>query len=255
MVDQSCVTTDLEKAARIMASANRIAALTGAGVSAESGVPTFRGAGGLWKNFRAEEVATPEAFAHDPKLVWEFYNDRRNRLTTVRPNPAHLALAELETLADQFVLITQNVDGLHRAAGSRRVLEIHGNIWTVRCTKCGRQWDKTGEPLDELPKCEECAGLLRPGVVWFGESLPPELWQQAEHAVQECDCLLVVGTSAQVHPAAGLAWIARNAGAQIIEVNLEPTPASEITTIGLYGKAGEVLPKLVARREELRVDH
>ncbi len=247
--------TALETAARMLTPANSIAVLTGAGVSAESGLPTFRGAGGLWKNFRAEEVATPEAFASDPKLVWEFYNYRRELLTTVRPNPGHLALAELEAQTQRFTLVTQNVDCLHQQAGNRRVLEIHGNIWTVRCTKCGRQWDKTGERLPDLPNCEQCGGLLRPGVVWFGESLPPQVWQEAELAVRECDCLLVIGTSAQVHPAAGLAWIARESGAQVIEINLDPTPASEIAALGLYGPAGEILPQLVARREALRVDY
>jgi NAD-dependent deacetylase len=203
--------------------------------------------GGLWKNFRAEEVATPEAFQRDPALVWEFYNYRRNLLMTVEPNPAHHGLVELETLARRFTLITQNVDRLHQRAGSRRVLEVHGNLWEVRCTRCGRQFDKTGEQLPELPRCEECGGLLRPCVVWFGESLPQDVWAQAERSVAECDCLLVIGTSAQVHPAAGLAWTAAPAGAKVIEMNLEPTAAREVSTLGLYGPAGVVLPELVAR--------
>jgi NAD-dependent deacetylase len=241
---------DLDNAARMLASAKHITVLTGAGVSAESGVPTFRGAGGVWKNFRAEEVATPEAFRRDSALVWEFYNYRRELLTKVRPNAAHIALAKLESATGHFVLVTQNVDGLHQAAGSQRVLEIHGNIWAVQCTQCTRVWDTTGEPLSGSPHCGSCGGLLRPNVVWFGESLPHEIWQQAEHAARLCDCMLVVGTSAQVHPAASLAWIAQQAGAKVIEINLEPTPACEIATLGLYGKAGEILPKLVAQRGE-----
>jgi NAD-dependent deacetylase len=245
----------LEQAARVLAASGSIAALTGAGVSAESGVPTFRGDGGLWKNVRAEEVATPQAFQRDPRFVWEFYNSRREKLAAIRPNPAHIALAELESQVERFTLITQNVDRLHQQAGSARVLEVHGNIWTVRCTKCGREFDKTGERLAELPACEVCGGLLRPAVVWFHESLPPAIWAAAETAVRECDCLLVVGTSAEVHPAAGLAWTAQQAGAQVIEVNLEPTPAREIAAIGLYGPAGQVLPKLVARAAELRVPY
>jgi NAD-dependent deacetylase len=240
---------ELDSARAVVNTAESIAVLTGAGVSAESGVPTFRGAGGLWKNYRAEEVATPEAFQRDPLLVWEFYNYRRDLLTKVRPNAAHRALAELETRKDHFALITQNVDGLHQAGGSRRVLEIHGNIGVVRCTECARVWDKTGEQLPAMPRCELCNGLLRPNVVWFGESLPHELWQEAERAARRCDCMLVVGTSAQVHPAAGLAWIARQAGAQVLEINVEPAAAREIATLGLYGKAGEILPQLVVRPE------
>jgi NAD-dependent deacetylase len=241
----------LDKAAEIVRASGSIAVLTGAGVSAESGVPTFRGAGGLWKNYRAEQVATPEAFQRDPALVWEFYNYRRCLLTRVRPNAAHRALVEIESCADEFVLITQNVDGLHQIAGSRRVLEIHGNIGAVRCTQCAQVWNKMGQQLPALPRCEACGGLLRPNVVWFGESLPHELWQEAEGAARQCDCMLVVGTSAQVHPAASLAWIAQQAGAQVVEINVEPTPAREIATLGLYGKAGEILPELVARRDEL----
>ena len=155
-------------------------------------------------------------------------------------------------MAPRFALITQNVDRLHRKAGSRRVLEVHGNIWEVRCTGCGRTYDKTGETLPELPCCVECKGLLRPCVVWFGESLPLDVWAESERAVAECDCLLVIGTSAHVHPAAGLAWTAAQAGAKVIEINLEPTPAREITALGLYGPAGAILPELVARMKRLR---
>lgn len=241
---------DLDKAARMLASANSIAVLTGAGVSAESGVPTFRGAGGIWKNYRAEQVATPEAFQDDPRLVWEFYNYRRELLMNVRPNAAHLALAALESATRDFMLITQNVDGLHQSAGNRRVLEIHGNIWIVRCTRCGHVEERKGARLPALPSCGPCGGLLRPGVVWFGESLPTDRWQQAEDAARHCDCMVVVGTSAQVHPAASLAWFARDCGAHVIEINLEPTPAGEIASLCLYGRAGEIVPKLVARRAE-----
>jgi NAD-dependent deacetylase len=239
--------SELDRAAELLQSARSIAALTGAGVSAESGVPTFRGAGGLWKNFRPEEVATPQAFQRDPVLVWEFYNERRNLLTQVQPNAAHRALVELERRPARFTLITQNVDGLHQAAGSRRVLEIHGTIRAVRCTACGRVWERPSEQLAASPRCEGCGGLLRPNVVWFGESLPVDVWQAAERAASECDCMLVIGTSAQVHPAASLAWIARDAGANVIEINVEASAAREVATCGLYGKAGEILPQLMAR--------
>jgi NAD-dependent deacetylase len=200
-------------------------------------------------------LATPDAFARDPRLVWAFYNYRRELVAQARSNPAHLALAELEEQIQAFTLITQNVDGLHQQAGSRHVLEIHGNIWIVRCVACHRQWARTGERLPALPSCEGCGGLVRPGVVWFGESLPQEVWTKAERAARECDLFLIVGTSAQVHPAASLAWIARDRGAQVIEVNLEPTPATDVASVSLCGPAGIILPKLVARALELRVPY
>src|SRR5262245_59378851 len=198
---------DFDAAARALAAATSVTVLTGAGVSAESGVPTFRGAGGLWQNFRAQDLATPEAFERDPKRVWEFYNYRRNLLADVKPNPAHVALAELEKKTERFTLVTQNVDGLHQAAGSQRVIEIHGTIWGVRCTGCAVQADRTGQRLPEMPTCDACGALLRPAVVWFGESLPPDRWRDAEQSAQQCDCMLVIGTSAEVYPAAGLAGI------------------------------------------------
>ena len=233
------------RAAKVIAGSERVAALTGAGISAESGVPTFRGPGGLWRNRRAEEVATPQAFEADPKFVWEFYNYRRNLLREVEPNPGHYALAELERVVPHFTLITQNVDGLHQRAGSRTVLEVHGNIWWVRCTRCGAELDKTGERLGQLPKCSQCGGLLRPAVVWFGEALPPDVWRAAYQAAQDCHTFLVIGTSAMVQPAAGLVEVAHWHNATIIEVNLETSQASSIVHIGLYGPAGEVLPRLI----------
>lgn len=237
----------LAQATRELVQAKSLVALTGAGVSAESGVPTFRGAGGLWKDHRAEDLATPSAFARDPALVWEFYNYRRDLIASVRPNPAHFALADLERIVPRFTLVTQNVDGLHREAGSVRVLELHGNIWRVRCMKCGGEFDRTGERLPTMPTCSVCAGLLRPGVVWFGEALPRDIWSEAEEAIRECDCILVVGTSAVVQPAAGLAAMARRTGASVIEINLQPTLISREAHLGLYGPAGEVLPELVRR--------
>ncbi len=242
----------LDGAARLLAAARSVAALTGAGVSDESGVPTFRGAGGYWKNHRAEDVATPTAFRRDPALVWEFYNYRRDLLAGVEPNAGHRALAELESLGARFTLVTQNVDGLHARAGSARLLELHGNIWVVRCTGC-RGEHTSREALGALPRCTACGALLRPGVVWFGEPLPPGVWEQAERAVAESDCLLVVGTSAVVQPAASLAWRAAQAGSRVIEINTEPTPARDIAALGLYGQAGVILPDLVGRVRALRV--
>jgi len=236
----------ITRAVELLRRANEIAVLTGAGVSAESGVATFRGAGGLWEGHRIEEVATPSAFRRSPEMVWRFYNARRANLRTVQPNPGHFALAALEQrFAGRFTLITQNVDGLHRAAGSERVLELHGNINRVRCSRCGLTEDRGVEPLPDLPACGRCQGLLRPDIVWFGEALSPDIWTAAEQAVQRCDCLLVVGTSAVVYPAAGLIHLARS----VIEVNLERTDASHLVDVCLTGPSGELLPQIVAQMD------
>ncbi len=239
----------LERAAGYLRAAERVAVLTGAGVSAESGVATFRGAGGLWEGHRIEDVATPDAFRRDPKLVWRFYNQRRENLRSVRPNPGHLALAELEQRYSpgRFALITQNIDGLHAAAGTRRVLELHGNLGRVRCSGCGVIADRAGETLDALPVCGSCGALLRPDVVWFYEALPEDVWAEAELAAAQCDCFLVVGTSAVVYPAAGLIDVARGNGAKVVEVNLATTEASDRADVGLYGPSGEVLPRLLEK--------
>jgi NAD-dependent deacetylase len=242
---------DLERAASLLRGAARVAVLTGAGVSAESGVPTFRDADGLWEGHRVEDVATPSAFRRDPVMVWRFYNARRAALRTVRPNPGHHALVRLEQRLgpDCFALITQNVDGLHRAAGSRRVLEVHGNLARVRCTGCHVVEDRGGEDLGDLPRCPTCDALLRPDVVWFEEILPEDVFEQAVAAAAACDCFLVVGTSAVVYPAAGLVDVARQAGGRVIEVNLRATAVSSRVDVGLYGPSGEILPQLVERAE------
>jgi len=226
--------------------ARSIAVLTGAGVSAESGVPTFRGAGGLWKRQRAENLATPEAFARDPKLVWEWYDWRRGVLAGVKPNPGHYALAELERRSSNFTLITQNVDGLHELAGSRNVLRVHGSIWMLRCLGCGREEENRRSPLAELPPRCDCGGMLRPGVVWFGESLPADVWRAAEAAARSCDLLLVIGTSAVVYPTAGLSRLAKSSGARVVEINIAETPLSRDIDEFLLGPSGELLPQLIA---------
>ena len=220
--------------------------LTGAGVSADSGIPTFRGAAGLWKQFRPEDLATPEAFARDPKLCWEWYDWRRGLIAAVQPNPGHMALAELERRAPSFMLITQNVDGLHQRAGSKSVVEVHGSIWTLRCTECKREWQDLSPALDLPPHCQ-CGGMARPGVVWFGENLDPTAWAAAKHAAINCDVFLVAGTSAVVYPAAGLAPLARREGAKVIEVNLEVTPLSEEVDFAFTGSSGVILPQLIDR--------
>jgi len=225
--------------------AKRAAALTGAGISAESGVPTFRGPEGLWKNFRPEDLATPEAFARDPRLVWEWYNWRRGRIAPCAPNLAHHALVTLEQKIPDFTLITQNVDGLHRRAGSRKVLHLHGTIWEVRCPGCGRVEENRDPELAYPPLCPDCRGLLRPNVVWFGEALDPAILARAEEALEQCEILLVAGTSAVVQPAASMALWAKRAGAYVVEINLEPTSLSRAVDISFQGKAGEILPRLL----------
>lgn len=239
----------IERAAELLRSARRVAVLTGAGVSAESGLATFRGAGGLWEGHRVEDVATPFAFRRDPELVWRFYNMRREALARAAPNAGHLVLAELERRkgAENFDLITQNVDGLHTAAGSRRVWELHGNIRRVRCTGCEIISDRGLEALPDLPRCLDCGQLLRPDIVWFHEALPMDVWNRAEQATRECRCLIVAGTSAIVYPAAGLIELAAASGAGVIEINLVRTAASGHATVFLEGPTGRLLPELVKR--------
>jgi len=228
-----------------LASANSITVLTGAGISADSGVPTFRGRDGLWKSFRPEELATPEAFERDPRLVWEWYNWRREVLATKQPNDAHKALVELERRCPNFWLITQNVDGLHRDAGSHQLSEIHGNIWKVRCTACGAIDDNREVPIAILPSCRQCKSLLRPHIVWFGESLCNADLTQCSAVLQHCEVLLIIGTSGVVYPAAGFSSIAKQAGAFVGEINLDPTPQSPVVDVSLHGRAKELVPLLL----------
>jgi NAD-dependent deacetylase len=225
--------------------AKHVVVLSGAGISAESGVPTFRGEGGLWRQFRAVDLATPEAFLRDPKLVWEFYNWRRELIGPLSPNPGHLALAQIEERVPRFTLITQNIDGLHEKAGSRNIVELHGNLWKVRCTNCERVFDDLRIPLPELPDCPSCGSLLRPHVVWFGEMLEPRVLSAAYEAIGGCDLMMVVGTSGTVQPAASMGMQARRNGASVAEINLESTPYSDDYHIAISGKSGEILPQLL----------
>jgi NAD-dependent deacetylase len=239
-------TEAIERARTLLAQRTPCTVLTGAGVSAESGVPTFRGAGGLWRDFRAEDLATPDAFAREPKLVWEWYDWRRQQVAAVRPNPAHHALASFAARTAGFTLVTQNVDGLHDAAGSANPVKLHGDIWDTRCTRCGFTARDTRVPLPELPPRCRCGAPMRPGVVWFGEALPADAWTRAEKAAVSCGVFLVVGTSALVYPAAGLIDIAKAAGATVLEVNLDETPYSAIVDVSLRGKAGDLVPVLLS---------
>lgn len=252
----------------------RAAVLTGAGVSQESGLRTFRDAqAGLWAQYRPEDLATPEAFARNPKLVWDWYAMRREKVRTVEPNPAHLALAQMARFIPDFCLVTQNVDGLHLEAERRLaasfplrraypIIELHGSLARVKCASCGRQAEapvspapapqaqasaaKGGEEAGEgVPRCASCGGLLRPDVVWFGEALPQKALVQAVEAARSCQVFFSIGTSGLVQPAASLAYAAHNRGAVVVEVNAEPTPLTEKADFALHGKAGEILPALV----------
>jgi len=226
--------------------AARIVAFTGAGISAESGTPTFRGPNGLWRNFSPEDLATPEAFARDPRLVWEWYDWRRQIIRKAQPNSGHLALAEIERRAgERFTLVTQNVDGLHDRAGSCNVVKLHGDIWRVRCVRCGAEELNEQVPLEPLPPLCRCGALLRPGVVWFGEALPESAWERAHAAAARADIFLVIGTSAMVYPAAGLVQTASQSGARVAIVNPDPTPADEFADWILRGPAGEILARLI----------
>ncbi len=226
--------------------ATRVAALTGAGVSQESGLRTFRDPQtGIWTKHRPEDLASPEAFRRDPKLVWDWYAWRREALKGVRPNPGHYALLEFERRLPRFTLITQNVDGLHRMAGSQRLFELHGNIQRVRCSVCGKFAEDWPEMAEEVPQCQGCGGLLRPDVVWFGESLPRAELEGAVEAARSCEVFLSIGTSGIVQPAASLAHAARNRGAKLVEINPEQTPLTPKVDFFLQGKSGELLPALV----------
>jgi NAD-dependent deacetylase len=226
--------------------ARSVAVLTGAGISAESGIPTFRGTGGLWRDFRPEDLATPQAFARDPKLVWEWYDWRRGLIAKANPNAGHAALVSLEQRIPNFTVITQNVDGLHDRAGSRNVLKVHGDIWTIQCSKCERARQDFRPSIPDLPPRCSCGGIERPGVVWFGEPLPQDVWSQAEKAARRAEIFLVIGTAAVVYPAAGLVQLAKASGAKVVEINLAETPVSSIVDESLLGPAAELLPRLAA---------
>jgi NAD-dependent deacetylase len=229
--------------------ATRVTILTGAGVSAASGVPTFRGSGGLWKEFRAEDLATPGAFSRDPVLVWEWYAWRRELIAACAPNPAHDVIARWSEAFERCTVITQNVDDLHVRAGTANLLRVHGSIWDLSCwRRCGApSWRDESVPLQALPPaCPACGGLARPGVVWFGESLPVREIDAASAAC-DCDVFLTVGTSALVYPAAGLVHEAKRRGAFTAEINLEATPASTEVDLAIHGPADQLLPNIAQR--------
>jgi len=223
-----------------------LAVLTGAGVSQESGLRTFRDAQtGLWAQYKPEDLASPQAFARDPKLIWDWYAWRREAIKGVRPNAGHYALAEIEKHIPHFTLITQNVDGLHRMAGNQNVLELHGNIQRVRCSECYTFTETWGDDTESVPQCSACGGLLRPDVVWFGEALPREQLATAVEATRTCDVFFSIGTSGVVQPAAALGFAAHNRDAVVVEINAETTPLTPKADYVFQGKSGEILPELV----------
>lgn len=236
---------DLEAARIAVKECRSMCVLTGAGVSAESGVPTFRGPGGMWRNRDPMSLATPEAFAADPKTVWEWYQWRREIIRSCSPNPGHEAIGRIERGKEDFLLVTQNVDGLHRLAGSRKIVEFHGSIWAVRCTGCGREEEVRSRFPVLPPRCGSCGALLRPGVVWFGEQIPAAALTASLSMLETCDLLLVAGTSSVVQPSASFAFAVAARGGTVIEVNLEETPISEAARYSFRGKSGELLPKIV----------
>ena len=231
---------------RFLMKATRVSVLTGAGVSQESGLRTFRDSqAGLWSQYKPQDLASSEAFARDPKLVWDWYTWRREAIKGARPNAGHYALAEMEKKIPEFTLITQNVDGLHGMAGNKNILELHGNILRVRCSECGTFTETWGDDIESVPRCEKCAGMLRPDVVWFGESLPRAELEAAVNAARTCQIFFSIGTSGVVQPAAALAHAARNKDAVVVEINAEPTQLTPKVDFAFHGKSGEILPDLV----------
>lgn len=226
--------------------AESVVAFTGAGISAESGLPTFRGDDGIWKKFKPEELANFDAFMENPALVWDWYNHRKQLIASIQPNPAHYALASMERYHKTFSVITQNIDNLHRRAGSRNVNELHGNVERNYCTGCGKHYSNdyiTGQP--GVPRCSACGSLIRPDVVWFGELLPEDEWNASVESAGRSDVFLSIGTSAVVFPAASLITIAKRSGAYIVEINVERTEFSHLADEVLLGKAGDILPQLL----------
>ncbi|MFZ0392065.1 MAG: NAD-dependent deacylase [Calditrichia bacterium] len=242
-----------EKILKKLKSAYSVGVLTGAGISAASGVPTFRGENGIWKKLKPEELANFDAFMKNPELVWEWYTWRRQLISEVKPNLGHYALLDLEVRFPEFLLITQNVDNLHTLAGSRKVVELHGNIMKNKCAKCGIAYDKDWNPDEGIPKCTLCGGIIRPDIVWFGEMLPEEAIIKAQEFAVESEVFLSIGTSAVVEPAATLPLIAKGNGAYVIEINTDETPLTPLVDAHLSGTADKILPELVIQLDNYSI--
>lgn len=227
-------------------SAKSVLFFTGAGISAESGIDTFRGKGGLWNKMKPQELASFDGFMRNPNLVWEWYQYRRKILKGTGPNPGHLAIAEFEKYIDNVIVVTQNVDNLHFRAGSTNILELHGNIQRNYCIDCKTYFGMDDFlDVDEAPKCPKCGGMIRPDVVWFGENLPQNIFAEAEKIAKQSDVCFVVGTSAVVYPAAHIPMSAKESGSYMVEINIEPTEITNSVDCSLTGKSGEILPELL----------
>lgn len=235
----------IKRAVELITSANYLIALTGAGVSAESGIPTFRGQNGLWKKYRVDELATLDAFRKNPKLVWQWYSWRISIVISAKPNPAHYSLAYLERIRILKTLITQNVDNLHERAGSRNLIKLHGDILTAKCTSCNYEHKIWEPPKIIPPKCPRCRSIMRPGVIWFGETIPQDIINRALAEAEKADVILVVGTSGVVMPAGAIPEIVKKNEGRVIEINIEKSLITRIADIHIRGKAGEILPKIV----------
>jgi NAD-dependent deacetylase len=246
---------EVRKIVNVLKNTKKLTVLTGAGISAESGIPTYRGSGGIWNKFRAEDLAAPEAFARDPELIWKWYGERQQDALRCEPNPAHFVMAEMEKYFPMFILITQNIDNLHQRAGNSNILELHGNLFKARCI--GEKCPTAGAPFEfvlgdnPLPRCRKCNELLRPHIVWFGEALDHDVLKQSFDKSVSCDTFMVIGTSAQVQPAASLPLYASTSGAVLIEVNLEKTSITPHSDISIQGKAGKILQKIWIEMEEI----
>jgi NAD-dependent deacetylase len=227
-----------------LSESDSIVFFTGAGISSESGIPTFRGKDGIWNKLRPEELANFNAFIRNPEMVWEWYNHRKKIIHESQPNPAHLTIAEMQNHFSNVTVVTQNIDNLHRRAGSKTIFELHGNIERNYCINCKKFYNEELDFSKGVPKCE-CGGLIRPDVVWFGEYLPEDQFLGGEKAAINSDVFFVVGTSAVVYPAAGMVYTARQSGSTIVEINIEETPFSSIADYSYFGKAGEVLPVIL----------
>ncbi len=241
-----------EKLLKRLKVAYTVGVLTGAGISAASGVPTFRGKDGLWNKYRPEELANFEAFQKNPKLVWEWYQWRRELIQNVQPNLGHYALVDMERIFPEFVVITQNVDNLHQRAGSKYVIELHGNIFRSKCSRCGKPYSGEIDIKKGIPVCPECGGLIRPDVVWFGEMLPEENLRKAQEFAMASEVFFAIGTSAVVEPAASLPYMAKGNGAYVVEINPEKTPLTDAADEHLEGEADRILPSLVIELERIR---
>jgi len=226
--------------------AKRVSVLTGAGVSAESGVPTFRGAGGIWGKYDYRKLATHDGFVEDPRLVWEWYQLRQVEIQKAAPNPAHRIISEMENHFPEFSVLTQNIDGMHKRAGNRKIVELHGNIWRMRCERDDLVVD-LHSPVREIPPLCQCGSVLRPDVVWFGEQLLTETVDVASKVARESEVMFVVGTSAIVYPAAALPILAKDSGGLVIEINIEDTDVTSYADLSLFGRAGDILPALWSR--------